>query len=68
LTRDDCETLGRVWAALFREDASSIKADFIRQQELSRPDSEWIGRLVELAHLAQQARATTKDIYVWITV
>ena len=67
LTRDDCETLGRAWATLFREDAASIKADFIRQHELARPDSEWIGRLVDLTHLAQQARATTKDIYVWIT-
>ncbi|HWZ91077.1 MAG TPA: hypothetical protein VNW92_19585 [Polyangiaceae bacterium] len=67
LTRDDCATFGRLWAALFREDANGIKADFIRQHELSRPDSEWIGRLADLAHLARQARATTKSVFVWIT-
>jgi hypothetical protein len=68
LTPDDCENFGHRWAALFREDASGIKADFIRQLELSRPDSEWIARLVVLVHLAQQARGTTKDIFVWVTV
>jgi len=66
LTSGELEDCGRRWATLFREDASSIEADSIREHELSRLDSEWIARLEQLSRLAQRARATTQDIFVWI--
>ena len=60
-------SVAKDWAIFFREDASSIKSDFVRKFELARPDSEWINRLRELSTLAREAVASGKDIFVWIT-
>jgi hypothetical protein len=66
LSPEEITRYGTDWSNRQREEAKTIENDYWRQQELGRPDSEWISRLTEIASLAKQAVASSRSMFMWM--
>jgi hypothetical protein len=67
LGSDECKQVGREWSARRREDAGSIVIQSIREEQMARPDSEWISRLSDLSMLAKRAATEARLMFMWMS-
>jgi hypothetical protein len=66
LSESDIEQHGVLWSKKHQQQAMTIKNEWMRNYELSIPDSLWIERLQKLAELARLARDSNWRMYLWM--